>query len=148
MESADSRTKEQPSAEQSPPPIDEESLLDLVVRTLVLVRQTWLDRFALARAEAHLAAKSALLILLLTCALGVVWVLGWAVVLGSIAYFALVQGVHWLTVAALLLFSQVVLGCFLWWQIGRLSRWLTFPAMRQSFAVLDKDQTSRAEGDA
>jgi type VI protein secretion system component VasK len=116
-----------------------------------LMRQAWMDRFKLAKAEARLAVKSALLIVVLTCAFCMVWVVAWIIAMVAVGYFALSQGLHWLAVTGILLLIQAAVGFLLTWQIRRLSRWLTFPATRESFSMsslpLGDEELNRAEAE-
>lgn len=156
MQSADNRNHEAESSPEnsSAPAGADESLLDLIAAVITLVQQTWVDRFALARAEAGLAFRSLIVIGLLIGALALVLMVAWVIVLGGVAYYALLQGAHWLAVFAGLLLAQVVLVLLLVWQIKRLARWLSFPATRRAFSHLDelseddnqKDSKATGEG--
>lgn len=119
-----------------------ESLLEVVLATLVLFYQTWVDRLELFKAEASLAVSSLVSIALLICSLALVVIVAWIIAMGGLAYYALTLGVSWVVVVLGMLVAQAVLAAFIIWQIKRLSRYLVFTATRNSFAPLPEPQPS------
>ncbi len=127
---------------------EEESLFEVVLATLVLFYQTWVDRLELFRAEAKLAFNSLLSIALLICSLALVVVVAWVIALGALAYYAITLGVSWVLVVAGMLVAQGLLAAFIIWQIKRLSRHLGFPATRTSFSKLPEPTAQSRSGEA
>ncbi|WP_286805268.1 hypothetical protein [Marinimicrobium sp. UBA4209] len=127
------------AASESPP---ESSLLDLATAMVILIRQTWIDRWALFKAEARLAARSLALILLVSILLAMTLMLVWVLLLAVVSYLAWQAGVHWGWIAAGLVLAQCVMVVYLRGQLRRLLRWLRFPETRRAFArVASDDET-------
>ena len=125
----------------------EKSLLDFVTDLIVLARQTWLDRFALAKAEAQLAFGSLLLLLGLVLALAVTLILVWVLVMVALAYYALQWGLNGGWVVAGLLVAQLLLAWYLLRKIKQVTTWLSFPETRRSLASLSEPKAPPAASD-
>lgn len=134
----------QDSAKESPP---ESSLLDLATAIVILIRQTWVDRWALVKAEARLAAKSLTLILLVSILLAMTLMLIWLLVLAIVSYWAWQAGAHWGWIAAGLFIAQCLMLVYLRGQLRRLLDWLSFPETRRAFAPFPRtDKPSQEAG--
>ncbi|UZJ45049.1 hypothetical protein OOT55_03050 [Marinimicrobium sp. C6131] len=127
------------AANESPP---ESSLLDLATAMVILIRQTWIDRWALFKAEARLAARSLALILLVSMLLAMTLVLVWVLLLAVASYLVWQAGVHWGWIAAGLLLAQGLMIIYLRGQLRRLLRWLRFPETRRAFERLASEHSS------
>ena len=75
----DAEHAEQPGSPES-------SLLDLVSAIVVLIRQTWHDRWSLIKAETRLAMKSVLLLGFAILSVAIVLLLIWVLLLGGASY--------------------------------------------------------------
>lgn len=132
---------EKGEANESPP---ESSLWELATAIVILIRQTWFDRWALVKAEARLAAKSLVLILLVSLLIAMTLVLIWGLVLAVASYLAWQAGVHWGWVAVGLILAQGLMLVYLRGQLRRLLNWLSFPETRRAFAPMpDSDKRSQ-----
>lgn len=118
----------------------ESSLLDLATAMVILIRQTWIDRWALFKAEARLAAKSLALILLVSMLLAMTLMLVWVLLLAVVSYLAWQAGVHWGWIAAGLVIAQGLMIVYLRVQLRHLLRWLRFPETRRAFARVASDE--------
>jgi len=132
--------REEPGQRNTGPADD--SLLDLVAELIALVRQTWRDRFALAKAEAQLAFGSLLLLLGLVVALAVALILVWVLALIALGYYALQWGLSGGWVVAGLLLAQLLLAWYLLRKIKQVTSWLSFPETRRSFSALQDSSRS------
>ncbi len=123
--------QEQPDSNEASP---EESLLDLAAAMIALARQTWRDRFSLARAEARLALSTAILLMGLAFLMAMTLTLIWVLLLLGAGFYAFQQGLSlgWILVGAI--GAQVILVFYLRWQIRSVKSWLTFPATRRAFS--------------
>lgn len=125
------QTQESPDPNEASP---EESLLDLAAAMIALARQTWRDRFTLARTEARLALSTLILLMGLAFLMAMTLTLIWVLLLIGAGYYAFQQGLSlgWVLTGAIL--AQVVLVFYLRWQIRSVKGWLTFPATRRAFS--------------
>lgn len=123
-------------------PSSESSLLDLMTAMVILIRQTWADRWSLFKAEARLVAKGLALILLVSILLALTAMLIWVLLLGVVSYLAWQAGIHWGWIAGGVFAAQGVLLLYLRGQLRRLLIWLRFPETRKAFGRLPDRQPS------
>lgn len=112
----------------------QESLLDFAAAMVTLVRQSWRDRFALAKAELRLAYSSVFLLIGLAVFLAMTLMLIWVLVLAGIGYWVLEAGVSWFWVLAGAIVAQLVLAWYLRRQVRILARSFSFPETRRAFS--------------
>jgi|GEM_PF-1664775 len=122
-------TQQEPSQDAS-----QESLLDLAAAMVTLVRQTWRDRFALAKAELRLAYNSVFLLIGLAVFSAMTLMLIWVLLLAGAGYYVLQLGVAWYWVLSGMLVAQVLLAIYLRRQVRILARSFTFPETRRAFS--------------
>ncbi|WP_347332524.1 hypothetical protein [Marinimicrobium locisalis] len=131
--------KDEPSSQQ------ESSLLDVVTAVVILVRETWRDRWSLAKAEARLSLKSALLVVLLVFFMAMVAMLVWVLLLGGASLYAWESGIHWGWILGGLLLAQLGLIWYLRRQARRLIHWIGFPETRRAFSSVSELEPSQKE---
>lgn len=139
---------EQPSRDQQtndPSSQAESSLLDIVTAVVILVRETWRDRWSLAKAEARLSLKSMLLIVLLIFHMAMASMLIWVLLLGAASVYAWQSGVHWGWILGALLLAQCGLIWYLRRQARRLIHWIGFPETRRAFSSLAQEEVPEEE---
>lgn len=139
---------EQPSRDQpnnDPSSEAESSLLDIVTAVVILVRETWRDRWSLAKAEARLSLKSMLLIVLLIFHMAMASMLIWVLLLGAISVYAWQSGIHWGWILGGLLLAQFGLIWYLRRQARRLIHWIGFPETRRAFSSLVQEEVPEEE---
>ncbi len=137
---------EQPSQDQQsndPSSEAESSLLDIVTAVVILVRETWRDRWSLAKAEARLSLKSMLLIVLLMFHMAMAAMLIWVLLLGAAGIYAWQSGVHWGWILGGLLLAQLGLIWYLRRQVRRLIHWIGFPETRRAFSSVSALEPSQ-----
>ncbi len=128
---------------QEPQP--ESSLLDLATAIVILIRQTWIDRWALVKAETRLAAKSLALVLLVSLLVAITLMLIWVLFLAVASYLAWQAGAHWGWIAFGLFVAQCLMLVYLRGQFRRLLRWMSFPESRRAFARLPETKSPEAD---
>lgn len=133
------------AANEAPP---EASLWELATAIVILIRQTWFDRWALVKSEARLAAKSLVLIVLVSLLIAMTLVLIWGLALAVASYLAWQAGVHWGWIAAGLFVAQGLMLIYLRGQLRRLLRWLSFPETRRAFAPVPGAEKRPPEADS
>lgn len=130
------QTREEPQNTRQEQPKDspQESLLDFAAAMVTLVRQTWRDRFALAKAELRLAYSSVFVLIGLAVFLAMTLMLIWVLLLVGAGYYVLQTGVAWYWVLAGALVAQFLLAFYLRRQVRMLARSFTFPETRRAFS--------------
>ncbi len=124
----------------------ESSLLDIVTAVVILVRETWRDRWSLAKAEARLSLKSILLIAIVIFHMAMASMLIWVLLLGAASVYAWESGVHWGWILGGLLLAQLALIWYLRRQARRLIHWIGFPETRRAFSsVSGKESAQKKE---
>lgn len=136
--SQDQHTNDQSSQAES-------SLLDIVTAVVILVRETWRDRWSLAKAEARLSLKSMLLIVILMFYMAMAVMLIWVLLLGAVSIYAWQSGVHWGWIGGGLLLAQLGLIWYLRRQARRLIHWIGFPETRRAFSSVSELEPSQKE---
>lgn len=140
-EQAQSEPRRTPEESQSthqaqPKDSSQESLLDFAAAMVTLVRQTWRDRFALAKAEVRLAYNSVFLLIGLAFFSAMTLMLIWVLLLTGAGYYILQLGValHWVLLG--MLAAHVLLFVYLRRQVRMLARSFTFPETRRAFTSM------------
>jgi len=135
-QSEPNQTREEPqnTRQEQPNGSSQESLLDFAAAMVTLVRQTWRDRFALAKAELRLAYNSVFLLIGLAVFSAMTLMLIWVLLLFGAGYYALQLGIEWYWVLLGMLVAQVLLAIYLRRQVRILARSFTFPETRRAFS--------------
>ena len=115
----------------------ESSLLDIATALVILVRETWRERWSLVKAEARLSLKSILLIVMLIFYMAMAVMLIWILSLGAMGAVAWQAGIHWGWIIGGAIVAQVGLIWYLRRQARRLIHWVGFPETRRAFSPLD-----------